>query len=158
MAESKFGRREVLAGAGAAGALAVLGGLGNATIAKADEESSSGGLGTFLITVTSGAGGPPPFLSVVGFAAGGVFTTTDANTPGSSAVGAWDRDGDAFEARFIQFIFDPKGSNVGYIRIDAKGKVDGDSTSGTFTVTVVPNSGPTQPGGSGTFAGKRITI
>jgi len=158
MGESRFGRRELLAGAGAAGAVAVLGGLGNATVARADEEGGSGGLGSYLITVTAAPGGPPPFLSVVGFAAGGVLVSVDATGPGSTYVGTWERDGHSLEARFVQFAFDGNRNNVGYERIDVKGKLDGDSISGTFTVTVVPNSGPTQPGGSGTFSGKRIEV
>jgi hypothetical protein len=157
MSESRFGRREMLAGAGAAGALAVLGGLGNATVAKADDESH-GLLGAYLITVTTAGGSPPPFKAIAGFAPNGLAINQDAQAPGNFALGAWDGSADGFEVRYIAFQFGPGGNNVGYIRIDVKGKLHGDSISGTFTVTFVPNSGPTQPAGNGTFSGKRLQV
>jgi len=159
MGNGLVGRREVLTGAGAAGAAVLLGGVGNATIAKADDGGRSSGLGTFWFKVTTtSAGGPPPFNAVVGFAGGGVALTNDGSHPNNTYLGAWNRDGNSLEVQFRQFAFDKSGNNFGYVRIDVKGELDGDSSSGTFTVTLVPNSGPTQPIGNGTFSGTRIEV
>jgi len=151
-----FGRRQVLAGAGVAGAAAVLGGLTNSSVARADDEGHVAG--AYLITVTpTTPANTPPFPATQTLTADGVAIGTDATSPGATDVGAWERSGDnGFDGKFYRFLFDPKGNNIGYLTIDVHGKVDGDDISGTFVVTLFLAGQPSRPGGFGTFAGKRI--
>jgi hypothetical protein len=155
MNERKFGRREVMTGAAAAGAVALLSGLGSATVAQASD-GSDGPAGAYLIRIHSAItdetnGG------VVGFADGGVAVGSDSSSPTSRYQGAWQRTGaNAFKARFLEWQFDGKGANVGYAFIDAHGTTKGNSVSGTYTVRAFSEGGPSQEVDHGTFAGETL--
>ena len=155
MNERKFGRREVMTGAAAAGAVALLSGLGSATVAQASDGSDAAA-GAYLIRIHS-AITHETNLGVVGLANGGVAVGSDSSSPTSRYQGAWQRTGaSAFKVRFLEWQFNGKGANVGYAFIDAHGTFEGNSVSGTYTVRLFPNGAPSQEVDHGTFSGETI--
>ena len=155
MNDKRVGRRDVLlgAGAGAAGALAVLGGVANPAIAKADD---SDGAGAYLLGIHPK--GAPAFRGVVGFAAGGVFVGSDANSPGDNYIGSWQRTGgSSFKGRFVQWQFDSSGTFEGFSFIEVTGSFSGDNISGAFTVRFfTPAGGSSTTVAGGTFRGEKL--
>jgi hypothetical protein len=149
-------RRKAIAAAGALGATAALTGV------RSVQAASGGGgdavVGTWVVTVTSAVNAQPPFTSIVAFGAGGSLVTSDNQGPGNVSLGAWEPEGDnGFRAIFESFAFDPSGKSFGAVVIRPRGAVDGEGIHGTYTVDVVPASGPTQHGvDHGTFTGSRL--
>ena len=149
-------RRRALVAAGALGATAALTGVRSVQAA-----SGAGGdavTGTWVVTVTSALNAQPPLTSIVAFAAGGSLVTADNQGPGNVSIGAWEPEGDkGFQAVFESFAFDPSGKSFGAAVIRPRGTVDGERVHGTYSVDLVPASGPTQHGvDHGTFTGSRL--
>ncbi len=138
MAGSLIGRRQMLAGAGAAGAVAMLGGLGSAVVANADEQS--GLVGTWWLSIYSNVQ-RHRFNGVQAFIGGGIVVGADSGST-TSYIGTWSATGSsAFKASFFQFSFDASGNAQGYVRIDIRGTWSGDTLSGTFRVFAFDNGG-----------------
>lgn len=142
-------RRQVLKGLGvsalAAGATATLSPI--TALAAGDANSP---LGAWDISIHPE--GQPSRQAVVGFAAGGVFTTVDNLGPGAVGVGTWaKREGKGFAFKFTTFDFSHGGAAA--VVVAGNGKVNEGSIQGAFSATVLGNSV-----GSGTFDGTRMTV
>jgi len=102
------------------GSLAVLIGVGMMSYAQVNNTH----LGTWVLTVTPPAGGPPAFQALASFASGGVFiasTQNDHAVPSAGIQqGTWRRTGDGqISSTEISFIYSPTGVAVGTLKIRA---------------------------------------
>jgi hypothetical protein len=155
--EQSIGRRRMLRGAGAAA-----GGVAVSTVALASPALADGGhsrvAGSWMIVHQDDAD-PAEVKAVISFALGGVFISHDISPAGPPFTGTWERRGhDRFRATFWSgFPGDEGPGSAGpTIRIRARGQVDGDEISGTFTFTVFDPGGEVVDSASGTFSGERI--
>ena len=149
---NSINRRQVLARAGAIGAMALVGGAASAALREGRDEQERIE-GSWYITVEVTSPSPSTFDALYGFADGGVFTRIDGRN-NAPALGNWKRTEDGeivFNA--ILFNFTPTGrlgSIIGQFRAHL---VDG-TLIGTFTA-----EGDGIPGflpRIGSFTGKRI--
>jgi hypothetical protein len=152
-----IGRRRMLRGAGAAAGGAVV-----STVALASPALADGGhsrvAGSWMI-VHQDEANPTEVQAVISFALGGVFISHDISPAGPPFTGTWERRGDhRFRATFWSGFpgEEGPGSAGPTIRIRARGRVDGDEISGTFTFTVFGPDGAVLETASGTFSGERI--
>lgn len=165
MADARISRRHALLAAGAAGAtVAAL----KAPAAVLADSTPSGVQGTWLTTVTLKGGpqgaAPPPFISSVGFAAGGVLTSVDTNS-GSTGVGSWESSG----RNGVDFVFVPGGPPGGspppgpppknplfYVTVNGQAHIDDGKLLGSFRV-IGHDGSKTMQLDSGTLSGRRLT-
>jgi hypothetical protein len=103
------------------GSLAVLIGAGMMSYAQVNNNTH---LGTWVLTVTPPAGGPPAFQALASFASGGVFiasTQNDHAVPSAGIQqGTWRRTGDGqISSTEISFIYSPTGIAVGTLKVRA---------------------------------------
>jgi len=103
------------------GSLALLIGVGMMSYAQVNNNAH---LGTWVLTVTPPAGGPPAFQALASFASGGVFiasTQNDHAVPSAGIQqGTWRRTGDGqISSTEISFIYSPTGVAVGTLKIRA---------------------------------------
>ena len=146
-------RRDVLAGTGALGAMAVLGALSKPITAFAD---TSSGLGAFFITITSSSNSQPMVQAVLTLAGGGVAAAVSA-APRGTHLGSWNTDSrGGLQFRLIAFQFDSSGNNTGYLQVVASGQQHVDAINATYTVTFVPVAGSSQVVDNGSLAGNRL--
>jgi hypothetical protein len=161
MAEAEvhtIGRRRMLRGAGAAAGGVVVSTVGLASAAQADSGHRRVA-GRWMI-VHQDEADPTEVRAVISFALGGVFISHDISPAGPPFRGSWERRGnDRFRATFWSgFPGDEGPGSAGpTIRIRARGRVDGDEISGTFTFTVFDPAGEVLESASGTFSGERIS-
>jgi len=161
MSESRIGRRQLVrtAAAVAAGG-ALVGGTGVAA-ASADEDHSRGHgvLGAWWVTHTDDPPADPNTgITVVTFAAGGAFGADDIRPAGGAGAGAWTATGTHFRANYWTTTpLGPPDTPGGSVNIRVRGRVHGDSISGTYAVTVYDPAGAELESGTGTFTGSRLT-
>ncbi len=161
MTEHKVNRKQILAGAGAAGIAAALAGPTRA-LAAGDSRLT----GTWLITVKeSGLTTPTPDLSLLSLAAGGVLVSVgardqQAGNRGSVQIGVWEANGDNFRAKFLQFALNDSGNPIGIIHVRPMGERDPDSDTlhGTFTGDFRDLQGHVLQTFSGTLTGTRVSL
>jgi hypothetical protein len=150
--ESVVTRRGVLAGAGAAGAVA-----GLAATAGVAEAATPTVRGTWLITPKT-SGGPGGFKALAAFAAGGVFVTTGSDEPGTG-LGEWSGGAKSFAFTYLNFHFDSSGSFNNTVKVRAKGTFKGSTLSGHATLsTFDPNGAQVGSDRSFSFTGKRVKV
>ena len=104
------------------GSLALLIGLGITSYAQDDNNNTH--LGTWVLTVTPPAGGPPAFQGLASFASGGVFiasTQNDHAVPSAGIQqGTWRRTREGqISSTEISFIYGPTGVAVGTLKVRA---------------------------------------
>lgn len=157
MADRVVDRRMLLRGAGVAGATAI-GGTALASSARADSDNDV--TGSWVITHRDDPPAEPETgTSVIAFAEGGVFITQDFAPVAPGGVGAWSREkGDRVKVNFWTGFPKEGGSPAVALNIKARGKVDHDSISGTYTFTVHPakNLRKVLQRGKGKFKGHRL--
>ncbi|MBV9074580.1 MAG: hypothetical protein JOZ10_13180 [Acidobacteria bacterium] len=146
--------------------------------AQSDDQNLKSVVGTWTVNVTAGeisicngptiAPGPPPFVELITYAAGGTVTETNselnahsAGSPlglaGSDGHGAWERDDSEYHSIFRKLLFDLSGAYVGNadlnenLSIRASGEL-----SGSFTIKL--DFGNARPAlcSSGTVTGQRL--
>ena len=89
--------------------------------------------GTWLITVTPPAGGPPQYISLGSYMSGGVLITAPDPSVGpgvtSPGQGTWIRTGgNEFASTHVAFTYDSAGHITGTIRIKATYQLNGKDT------------------------------
>ena len=136
MAESVINRRQVLRGAGVAAGGAAVGALAFAPAASAHDTGERGPSGSWLV-VRQDDGDPVRTTLVLSFGGGGIFISHDINPAGPPFTGTWEADGQRFRATF----WTGQGGNgpnqpAITIRVRLRGRVNGESLTGTYTVTV----------------------
>ena len=161
MVEPRVNRRQLLIGAGAAGAAAAVGLASSVTPVAAASSDSSWIVGAWEIVITPDANQGPPQPGVITFAPGGVVTDVDANSP-STGVGGWKADDDGrINLTFRNFSFDSNGNAQGMatINVTVHSKNDGKGFSGRYKVTATDLSGQTTFfQGTGAVSGKHLAI
>ncbi len=86
--------------------------------------------GTWIVTVTPPAGGPPAYFSLASFASGGVLITSPDPSVGptvtSTGQGTWERTrGNQFASSHVAFMYDSGGHITGTIRINSSYQLTG---------------------------------
>lgn len=152
-----------MAGAGAAGTLAVAA-LPGFTLGDSDNSSSRiAGAWHVVVDVTTPAASS--FDALYLFGRGGSFVRVDGRHPTiPTGLGAWRQLGGEIEFDLRLFLFDATGTRIGTASVPSKVTVDGDQFIGTFVATAIatdPNGLPTGaqlPGfpKAGTTVGARI--
>jgi hypothetical protein len=142
----QIGRRQILAGGGAAVAAGALAATAWPSAAFADEPGigvRGGPIGTWLIDVVSDANGPGD-RSLVSFVPGGAVIAVDGSRqdPIPPQLGRWEkRPHDGFAATFVTFLYDndpsaPALTRIGLITIVVAGTASGGAISGQYRVAV----------------------
>jgi hypothetical protein len=128
--------------------------------------------GSWIFTLSSSAGGGPPFTAVASFAAGGVFLATGQNDramggaldhPVSELHGRWERiRGDRYGSTTYFFALDPTtGQAVGMLQTNQVFRLTGRNTlEGAANVSVCDLHGEncTPIPGVSTVTGKRMIV
>jgi hypothetical protein len=155
-------RRMLLRGAGVAGAslAGVAATAGAASAHGGGDHGRTGVVGSWLITHTDDPPSNQVGHTVVSFALGGVFTAVEINPVEPPGAGAWSAYRDRFKVTF--WTGDPGDPAAkqppAVVKVDVRGKVQGDHIAGTYRVTVYDAKTNQQVGtGSGKFAGDRVT-
>lgn len=160
MGQSTIARRQLVrtAAAVAAGG-ALVGGTGVAAASASDGGHGHGLLGAWWVTHTDDPpGDPTPGITVVTFAAGGALAASDIRPAGGTGVGAWSATGSRFRASYWASVpLGPPDTPGGSINIRVRGRLHGDSVSGTYAFTVHDPDGAQLQAGTGTFTGSRLT-
>lgn len=154
MSELTLNRRQIVrAAAGAAAGGVLVAGAGVSSAAAA----SSGVAGNWWVTHKTDEEPVEEGVTIVHFIDGGTAIANDVNPPGSVSTGIWEETGDnRFKATFWAGFPEGDGNPAGYVVIEVKGRVRGDTVSGTFTVTVFDTSDTELFSFTGTFEGKRL--
>jgi hypothetical protein len=159
MSERTLGRREVLAGVGAAAGAVTLAG---AVASPAAADTGSGPSGSWLVTRHDNPpGDTSPVGAVVSFAAGHVLITQDINPPAAPFLGTWDAGaGGTFTGTMWSGQPggpDPSSEPGVVLRVHIRGRHTGDSITVRYSYAVFP-AGSTTPlaTGTGVFRGHRI--
>lgn len=103
---------------------------------QASEESDGAPMieGTWIVTVTPPAGGPPAYMSLASFATGGVMTTPPDPSVGpgaSNGQGSWERTRgtrNGFTSSHVAFMSDAGGHITGTVRINSNYHLIGKNT------------------------------
>jgi hypothetical protein len=165
MTKQRITRRQVLAGAGAAGGIAALAraapALAKEAATTAASLSASSVVGSWVATVHSP--GSPVSFSLLTFDAGGGIVETDSTDESSSGHaspghGAWaGTGGNTFVIKVLKFAFDPSGHPVGYIEFAGPNELDSANTAqGSGKVKVFTFSGKVLFTSTYTYEAKRI--
>ena len=103
--------------------------------AQAQDDGATAGQieGTWLVTVTPPAGGPPAYFSTASFARGGTLTTAPDPSIGpgvtSTGQGSWEKTGHRqFISTHIAFIYGAGSTIVGTIKINATYRLTDNNT------------------------------
>jgi hypothetical protein len=155
MSESTLNRRQLVrAAAGVAAGGVLVGGTG---VASANAAGGNGLVGSWWVTHTSDGDPPQEGVTIVNLIAGGVAVENDINPPGLVATGTWDTRGDnRFTASLWGGFPETTEGPAGYVHIEPRGRLDGDTISGTFTVTIFDTSDEEVASFTGTFEGERL--
>jgi hypothetical protein len=156
MTEQTLNRRQIVrtaAGVAAGGLL-----IGGAGVSSASAATSDGLVGSWWVThKTDPPEAPEEGVTLVHFIDGGIAIANEIIPPGSVTTGTWEhRSGDRFVASFWGGFPEGNGNPAGYVRIDVRGRRNGDKISGTFTVTGFDTSDTELFSLTGTFEGKRL--
>ena len=157
MDENRFGRREVLRGAAAGGALVAGLGLASPTVASADSRGRRL-TGSWLFTRQED-GDPNNVLAVASFAAGHVLVHHDINPAGPPFTGTWRQRGPSWRATFWSGFPGEggPGSPGASVRIRVRGRHENDTIFGTYDFALFDINGAEIVSGTGTFGdGHRI--
>jgi len=157
MDEHVLNRRRVLLGTGAV----AIGGV--AVAASASSASANGDSGPSGSWVISRKDDPPgdtmTVTTVVSFAAGGVLISHDIAPAGPPGTGTWARrDDGGVHGTFWTGQTGPggPGSPGVTVRVRVRGRVRGDTMSGTYQFSVFDTSGAVVTEGTGSFTGHPI--
>jgi hypothetical protein len=156
MALNTVNRRQLVrAAAGVAAGGVLVGGTG---VASATADSSSGLVGSWWVTHTTDPPEPPEEgVTIVSFVDGGIAIANDIHPAGQLSTGTWEvRDNHRFRASFWGGFPEVDGNPAGYVRIDVRGRRDGDAVTGTFTVHVFDTSDTEVFTVTGSFEGTRL--
>lgn len=165
MTHLRSNRRQLLKRAGVLGVGAAL--LTPVAVSARSTNAAQGPEGSWLSTVTvSGSGGPPPFLALETFAAGGGYVEIDQAdfAPpvfGSPGHGAWESTGEGtFAATFLALNYDAKGVAQGMAKVRGGGTIaeDGNSYSGAGNLEVFDVNGKLVFSANFTTQSKRIRV
>jgi hypothetical protein len=152
MADQLLNRRQLLVGA-SAGAV----GIGAVALSPMTALASGGSglVGTWDVQITDHTPlVPVTFEGATTFIPGGGVVTMDSSSP-STGVGSWAMDdASEFNARFMQFNFNPPGPAKAVVTIH--GRLAANSIRGTFTLKIYDLMGHFLGTGHGTFTGKRF--
>ena len=154
-------RRHVLRAAGAVGAAAAAG-IAVTDSARADDGGRDNGVvGAWIITHQDDPpGDPTPGKAAVTLGPGGILENVEIAPPLGVGAGSWTGlGGGRFKAVFVT---GAPGQNPGdpgvIVEVRPRGRVTGDSISGTYTVAVSnADNGHVQFSGTGKFHGTRLT-
>jgi hypothetical protein len=154
-----MGRRRVLQGAGVAagGAIGASLGLSSPALADNDKGEREDFLGSWMV-IRQDDGDPAETTLVFSFAAGNVVVTHDIDPAGPPFTGTWTADGaKRFHATFwAGFPGDQgPGSPGATVRVQATGRLQRGTLSGTYTATVF-SVGQEVDRVTGVFSGSRI--
>ncbi|HLN77960.1 MAG TPA: hypothetical protein VK204_13005 [Nocardioidaceae bacterium] len=161
MADRVVDRRMLLRGAGVAGASAI-GATAWASTARAADRNRNGDndvTGSWVIVHRDDPPAPPErATAVIAFAEGGVLITQDIAPLAAAGLGAWSREHDKVKVDFWTGAPGEKGSPAVAIEVKARGTVDHDKMSGTYTFTVhaAKNLKKVLQRGTGKFEGHRL--
>jgi hypothetical protein len=159
MNERVLERRMLLRGAGVAGATLVGVAAVPAAAQAHDHHGDSGVLGSWLVThADAPPGDTTPVLSVISFAAGGVFSSVDLAPAGPPGAGAWAAHGDSATVTFyIGVPADGPKQPAVVVKVVATATVHGDRISGPYTFTVYDAKTKKRlDSGHGSVSGNRI--
>lgn len=137
-------------------------------------------VGTWVVNVTANpisicngpqiAPGPPPFVELATYAAGGTLTETNTevnfnstgsalHVNGSDGHGAWKAEGEGFKTTFRKLLFDASGNYVANADLHEELTVaQPNGLSGSFTIVVTFQNGSPSLCSSGTVLGQRTTV
>lgn len=136
--------------------------------------------GTWVVNVTAGpisicngpqiAPGPPPFIELATYAAGGTFTETNSelnfnsagsalHLNGSDGHGVWQPAEEHFVSTFRKLLFDAAGNYVANADLHERLMITrATGLSGAFTITVTFLNGSPSLCSGGTISGQRMTV
>jgi hypothetical protein len=166
MSEGNVSRRNVLKGAGIAGAAGLAAAIPMATLspgvaaANAEESSADPLVGSWRGTASPSGG--PSFGILTTYGVDGTLVNSasidlqpnNLSTPG---YGVWKRSDDGtYSVRFVFFTFDVSGNPSGSGEVKGQITVDDDEFHGPFSLTIFNSSGTVVFTGSGTVEATRI--
>jgi hypothetical protein len=152
-------RRALLRGAGVVGASAVgIAAVPAAASAHGHDEHGGRLLGAWRIRHTDDPPSSDTGLSIVTFAAGGVFVTEEI-PDGSLGLGTWTGEHDRFEVLFVECQPGEGGAPGVVVSIRVHGRVEYDHIGGTYRLTVRSATDDSVVAhGTGTFHGTRMRV
>lgn len=160
MSQGEMNRRQLVrAAAGVAAGGVLIGGTGVASASAGEGHSGRGLVGTWVVDHTDDPPAEPdPGRTLVSLATGGVLVANDLKPPGPGATGAWASTGhNRFKATAWGAIAgQPGGDPDVTLRLKIRGKVQGDTVSGTYRFTVFAPDDSMLFEGTGTYTGTRL--
>jgi hypothetical protein len=155
----RVNRRQLLIGAGAAGAAAS---LAHAAPVLAGSNNGSWILGAWDLAITVDGNPAPPVPGLVTFGQGGTVSESDGSTPSTTSLGGW-RSGDdgRVDTTLRTLFFDPNGNltAIGTVSSTVHSGNDGRTFHGTYHARQTDPTGQTVLGtASGVVTGTRLPI